>query len=286
MARARVPVAFWALALALPACGASETRSDVIVAARQDGVYAMRPDGTGIRKLPGLEDFGAPLLSPDGKLLAVQGAGGLYVARTDGSRVRLVAKNAYDASWSPDSKRLVFTLDACEGRGDDCYLAYDHIADLGSVGVDGRGFRRLTRTGFYEGEPDWSPNGRTIAFAGDAGVYVMDADGSDARVLVRGAAVPEWAPDGRRLLVGGQAHWLVVDVATGRATRLPEPPGPFAWADWSPDGERIVFASRRAKAWTAHDPLQVWVMNADGTDPHPITRSFGWMTPSWGSERH
>lgn len=257
----------------------------MIVAARQDGIYVMRPDGSGVRKVPGLDDFSAPLLSPDGKLLALTGPGGLYVARPDGSGLRRVRINAYDASWSPDSKRLVFTLDACEGRGDDCYLSYDHIAELGSVGVDGRGFRRLTWTTVYEGEPDWSPDGRTIAFAGDSGVYVMETDGTNVRVLVGGAAAPEWAPDGRRLLVAASTGWLVLDLGTGRGTRLPEPPGPFAWPDWSPDGEHIVFASRRAKAWTAHDPLQVWVMKADGTDPRPITRSFGWMTPSWGFER-
>jgi Tol biopolymer transport system component len=102
-------------------------------------------------------------------------------------------------------------------------------------------------------------------------------------VFVRGAAAPEWAPDGRRLLVEGSRHTLVVDLASGRATRLPDHPGPRYWIDWSPDGSRLVFGGKRAKAWTAHDLLQVWVMEADGTHPRPITRSFGWMTPSWGS---
>ena len=259
----------------------------MIVAARRDGVYVMRTDGSEIREVGRLAAYDAPILSPDGRWLALTGAGagiggGLYVARRDGTNPRRVAANAYDASWSPDSERLVFTLDACEGRGDRCYELYDHVADLASVGADGRGYRRLTRNRVYEGQPDWSPNGRTIAFEGDAGVYVMDADGTDVRVLVRGAGAPEWAPDGRRLLVRGWRGTLVVDVQTGRGRRLPAPPGPFGWADWSPDGERIVFASRRAKAWTAHDPLQLWVMNADGSDPHPITRTFGWFAPSWG----
>ena len=276
--------------LVLPsACGGSDERDEgVIVAARRDGIYVLRPDGTGVEKIRGLAEYGAPVVSPDGAWLALAGAGagvaaGLYVARRDGAGVRLVRENAYDASWSPDSKRLVFTLDACAGRGDRCYETYEHVADLGSIGVDGRGFRRLTRNRFYEGQPDWSPDGRTIVFEGDAGVYAMDADGANARVLVRGGGAPQWAPDGRRLLVAGWRGTLVVDVRTGRATRLPPPPGPFAWADWSLDGKRIVFSSKRAKAWTAHDPLQLWVMNADGSDPHPITRSFGWFAPDWGA---
>jgi Tol biopolymer transport system component len=42
-----------------------------------------------------------------------------------------------------------------------------------------------------------------------------------------------------------------------------------AWPDWSPNGKQIVFASDRS------GDREVWVMNADGTDPVNLTNSPG-----------
>src|SRR5262249_50832795 len=45
---------------------------------------------------------------------------------------------------------------------------------------------------------------------------------------------------------------------------------------WSPDGSKIAFASRRAldgsNAVNTHGTQNVWVMNADGSSPAPLTK--------------
>jgi Tol biopolymer transport system component len=88
------------------------------------------------------------------------------------------------------------------------------------VGIDGTGLERLTPWRLNASDPDWSPNGRRIAFdSGDAGgrtggggnIYVMRADGSrrtkltDHPQLRRGdpfdvANNPVWSPSGTRIM--------------------------------------------------------------------------------------
>ena len=55
------------------------------------------------------------------------------------------------------------------------------------------------------GSPQWSPDGRDIAFASDHGLYVVAADGSDLRLVHRREysratpLAPNWSPDGRTI---------------------------------------------------------------------------------------
>jgi Tol biopolymer transport system component len=79
-----------------------------------------------------------------------------------------------------------------------------------SVRPDGHDLRQLTHiTGGDARLPDWSPDGRLIAFdiENDNGssVALMNADGSNLRVLPHPPGVldgdPSFTPDGRRLLI-------------------------------------------------------------------------------------
>jgi serine/threonine protein kinase/Tol biopolymer transport system component len=120
--------------------------------------------------------------------------------------------------------------------------------------------------------PAISPDGRLICFSyrkqGRAGLYVMNADGTNVRTLVdsfdvRGAA--SWSPDG---------DWVAVAANLGDGTRLFKVPlgsgQPVRLLDtqsfnpvWSPDGRLIVYSEQRGSSF------QVRAITPDGA-PVPI----------------
>ena len=119
-----------------------------------------------------------------------QGSGGLYVVNPDGSGKRRVVETAGHAtpSWSPDGRRIVFQTRSGPG--------------LSVVNADGSGQQSLT----IGNHPAWSPDGQRIAFGradktnnADWDIFVMNADGSQQRRLVRHGTDPRWSPDGRTI---------------------------------------------------------------------------------------
>jgi len=85
--------------------------------------------------------------------------------------------------------------------------------------------------------------------AGESSVYVMDADGSHAKLLLgRGANHPRWAPDGSSISLfccddGMAAHYLDPRTDTLRETAPPDPALETHCGYWSPDGERVLCES-------------------------------------------
>ena len=186
------------------------------------------------------------------------GETGLYTARPDGTKQRLVRKgNASFPAWSPDRRKLLY--DFTDGNGDQ---------QLATVRPDGSGYRQLTRLPGITETGDYSPDGRTIIFArsplrpDDPGfhtsLWVMRADGSKARPLRPGATTfdvePEYSPDGRHVIFNvdyEQDYWdprngIFTVRATGGPMRQLLPPEKHGLQgfkpDYSPNGRHIVFA--------------------------------------------
>ena len=286
------------LLLAATGCGSSKPENGRVLAWKwSGGLYSMNPDGSGLQKLAVPPKAVGSLLVGNwlyyNRVVAVTTPKVSYVRsdlwreRPDGTGRKLVARSVPLEALSPDGKTIAFSDDSCQTSdyATKCYDAVQNPTELYTIGIDGRQRRRLTHNAWYDGDPSWSPDGKFIAFATDTGTRIMRRDGSGVRYLTDGdySTVPAWSPRGDRLLIAGfGSRWRVVSTAGDRLYGLaPGPPGP-AWEPvWSPDGRRIAYLARHAKKWTAEDPLQIWVMNADGTGRHHITRSYGWSIASW-----
>ena len=70
------------------------------------------------------------------------------------------------------------------------------------MNVDGSEIMQLTDIeGPWKFDSVWSPNGNQIAFLGGsgAGVFMMDADGSNLVQINEGGGWPDWSPDGSQI---------------------------------------------------------------------------------------
>ncbi len=153
------------------------------------------------------------------------------------------------------------------------------------IGVDGSGKRQLTTSTGTDTSPAWSPDGSQIAFATpDAanvkvGIAVINADGSGLRRLAADSAFldgqPGWSPDGTQIVFtagGGDAIDAMNADGSGRRRLLTKLAGDdYRNPKWSPNGARIAFTSTRGKASNNAADYELWVMNADGSNPRQLT---------------
>jgi TolB protein len=107
-----------------------------------------------------LTEGGDPAWSTRGTVAFVRD-GAIYGIRPDGRGLRQVlaparGQSAEDPDWSPDGRRLVFELRRLQ--------ALD--SDIALIRADGTGLRRFTSgSGYDDGAPTFSPDGRQIAFS-------------------------------------------------------------------------------------------------------------------------
>lgn len=191
-------------------------------AERNFEIYVMNVDGTDVRRLTNNPAWdGHPSWSPSGRKIAYEACrlGGkcdIYVMNADGTGKTNLTNNDvwdYGAVWSPDSRHIVFSS---QRDRDQTLPPAERGWDLYVMTAAGRNVKRLTQTQTGSSvNPDWSPDGRRIAYQRDNEIYVMNADGTGHTRLVSGAN-PIWSPNGREIAFLGNGPEIISADGTNR----------------------------------------------------------------------
>lgn len=189
-----------------------------------------------------------------------------YTMRIDGSDVRRVSngQGKTTCGYYMDGDRRIFyastyladsTCPPMPDMSQGYVWALDDY-DIFVARADGSGATRLTTTPGYDAEGTLSPDGRTIAFTsirdGDLDIYTMSVDGTNVRRLTTEVGYdggPFWSHDGTKIVYRAYHPESPDEVSAYRALLT----------------RHLVRPSR----------MEIWVMNADGSDRHQVTQLGG-----------
>ena len=215
-------------------------------------------------------------------------------------------RNVLGPQWSPTGNAIVFgigTFNAFFNGFNGLFLKPGDRAEDGAqiaiVNADGTGFRELTRGPNNSAFPSIAPDGKRVVFRsfgpdGDNGLKIFNLETNAITPLTHGYDnFPLWSPRGDLIMFSRLAEkdyeiFTIKPDGTG-TKRLSYSHGNDAHQGWSPDGQRIVFASSRMgfkDEMTYTDAPQpygeLFTMRYDGTDVQQLTDNQ-WEdgTPAW-----
>lgn len=290
--------------LCLPEPGEAEfpdTEREILFASDREprGVYAVQPDGTGLRfvtSISGPSWTVVPRWSPDRRRVIY--ADGkppaelmqIWVVNADGSGERALTPPEMmfaTPSYSADGRRILLHGSApTTGEPNRIWV----------MDADGTNLRRLTEGNHHDLHADWSPDGRRIVFDRyeDLGptqdVWVMDADGANPQNLTPGQpgydGAARWSPDGTQIAFhstrGGMHEIYVMDPdgENVRQVRRADPNSQEGGPTWSADGTELAF-NREDFVLGGQDIVRVPAMGEG--EPVFLTRDpFIDINPTWG----
>ncbi len=184
----------------------------------------------------------------------------IYLINVDGTGLTLITneKNgACQPSWAPDGTQLVF-ISPCRARVDFYEPAYND-SSLYLINADGTNQRALTTIPGADFDPDWSPDGKRIAFAsmrdGRKEIYVLTLESGAVTRLTNSTgdvenSQPSWSPLGNQIVytvkrVGAFQVWSMTDTGQGNEQIVRSGQDLMDYAPvWMPDGETILFNQR------------------------------------------
>ncbi len=227
---------------------APDGQSVVYAAFREENVYEIYEMNLASGEVKQLTNkigvVNGPEISPDGKSIVFK----LWTVYSDRNIIMLMDRNGgnqnniphaegWDPTWSPDGKYVLFASDMDGG------------VQLYTIRADGKELHKISNLPSIRGRSDWSADGQSIVtYSGEAWhreVYIMSADGTNARVL---------------------------SPADGNSQ------GPSI----SPDGKWVAFTAYFDHPNDDHG-CEIYIMRIDGTDLRRLTNNdYCDYQPRWG----
>lgn len=228
----------------------------------QSGTFLYRatwsPDGTKLA-------YGATPLSGDT-------TSHIFVASVTGTSGANITPNAQaeQPAWSPDGAKILFSSNRTGNY------------DVFTMDPAGGNVANLTNRTHDDG-PDgarWSPDGHQIVFTGGNSIWRMDANGANGLMLTEVTyGQPSWGRNGLIYFVQDPNDAATVWVSNPNGTNQ------HALTSAAINLRPVVSPDGTMIAWSRTDDSvhsQIWVANADGTNPIRVTNTNdGNAVPEW-----
>ncbi|HEY7874881.1 MAG TPA: hypothetical protein VIG64_07130 [Actinomycetota bacterium] len=225
----------------------------------------------------------------------MSGGDGNDVQKGDDGRDALQGGDGFDLCFPGAGDDEVGGCERCGNVAAASAIAFSRIGTkkegLYKIASSGRRARRLTRGleppfEAHAYEPDWSPDGRTIAFNGgdDPAIYTIRANGKGMDRVARAdhaSFTPDWSPDGTHLVFEAESEEETFDIFASRRdgsdlTRLTESESGRLHPSYSPDGTQIATEGN-----TDDYRSRAFAMNADGSAEYMLTSAQASLNPAW-----
>jgi dipeptidyl aminopeptidase/acylaminoacyl peptidase len=238
-----------------------------------------------VNSLFSVQDYAGVAISPDGRRVAwvealkkngiPSGRTAIYVDSVAGeqsSRHRITAGNGKvpcteaDLAWSPDGTHIAFLSDA----------ASPGQAELYVTPAAGGPARKLTQVKGFLNDPEWSPDGKTIAI-----LFTENAP------RAAGPLQPMTPQTGVIEDEIYEQRLALIDAATGKLRQITPPDLYIYEYNWSPDGKRFAATAAHGSGDNNWWIAELYTIDASSGDTRSIMKppaSLQLAVPRWSPD--